>query len=73
MTDIQSRGSELTQHSATARVRALVRTSAEVFRRMPLITRLALLIVVFYAIVFIFAPVLAPYGEREIAGNQYEV
>lgn len=73
MTDIQSRGSELTQHSATARVRALVRTSAEVFRRMPLITRLALLIVVFYAIVFIFAPVLAPYGEREIVGNQYEV
>ncbi|MEM6973062.1 MAG: ABC transporter permease [Pseudomonadota bacterium] len=40
-------------------------------RRAPLTGSLGVLIVLIYALVAIFAPVLAPFGEREVVGAQY--
>ncbi|MCI1002646.1 ABC transporter permease [Ochrobactrum sp. C6C9] len=39
---------------------------------MPLIPRIAGVVIIAYFIVFLFAPLLAPYGESEIVGDQYE-
>lgn len=41
-------------------------------RTMPLATRGALIIVALYLFVFLFAPLLAPYGETDIVGEMYE-
>ncbi|MEM9781551.1 MAG: ABC transporter permease [Pseudomonadota bacterium] len=40
-------------------------------RRAPLTGSLGVLIVLLYALVALFAPVLAPFGEREVVGAQY--
>ena len=42
------------------------------FRKAPLSAQLGLAVVVIYVFVAIFAPVLAPYGEREVVGAEYE-
>ena len=38
----------------------------------PLSAKFGLLVIVFYIIVALFAPVLAPYGETDIVGAEYE-
>ncbi|UXX81594.1 ABC transporter permease (plasmid) [Roseovarius pelagicus] len=42
-------------------------------RAAPLSAKLGLLIILAYAIVAIFAPVLAPYGESEIVGTEFDL
>lgn len=41
-------------------------------RTMPLTAMIGMAIIVAYALVAIFAPLLAPYGQAEIVGNQFE-
>jgi peptide/nickel transport system permease protein len=41
-------------------------------RRAPLSAQFGLVVIIVYAIFAIFAPLLAPYGESVIVGNQYE-
>jgi peptide/nickel transport system permease protein len=41
-------------------------------KRAPVTAWFGLLVIATYLIVALFAPVLAPYGESELAGNQYE-
>lgn len=42
------------------------------FRHMPLTAGIGILVIVAYAVVAIFAPLLAPYGQAEITGAQFE-
>src|SRR5262249_50351201 len=42
-------------------------------RRAPVSARLGLIIIALYVFCAVFAPLLAPYGESQIVGNQYEV
>lgn len=51
--------------------RALLGTLARGARAMPLSAAFGLLVVLLYAVVGLFAPWLAPYGEREIVGPQF--
>ena len=37
----------------------------------PLSAQFGMLVILIYAIVAIFAPVIAPYGEREVVGAQF--
>ena len=39
----------------------------------PLSAKFGILIVLIYSIVAIFAPFIAPYGEREILGRSFEL
>lgn len=41
------------------------------FRDMPLTAAFGIAVIVFYVIVAIFAPVIAPFGEGEVVGDQY--
>ena len=41
------------------------------FRDMPLTAAFGISVIVFYVIVAIFAPVIAPFGEGEVVGDQY--
>ena len=41
-------------------------------RKAPLSAKFGLAVVVIYVIVAVFAPILAPYGEREVVGAEYE-
>lgn len=42
------------------------------FARLPLLQRISLVVIVIYAIVVVFGPLLAPYGETETVGSAYE-
>lgn len=42
------------------------------FARLPLLQRVSLVVIVIYAIVVVFGPLLAPYGETETVGSAYE-
>ena len=42
------------------------------FMKAPLTSQLGLVVVIVYAFVALAAPVLAPFGETEIVGDQYE-
>ncbi len=42
-------------------------------RRAPFTAKFGLVVVIFYVAVAIFAPLLAPYGESEIVGAQFEL
>ncbi|MEL6773211.1 MAG: hypothetical protein AAFP23_00515, partial [Pseudomonadota bacterium] len=42
-----------------------------ILKSMPLTASFGLLVVLLYAIVAIFAPLIAPFGEREIVGGEY--
>ena len=39
----------------------------------PLSAQFGLVVIVFYSVLAIFAPVIAPYGETEIVGAEYEL
>ena len=39
----------------------------------PLSAKFGLLVIVFYSVLAIFAPLIAPYGETEIVGSEYEL
>jgi len=41
--------------------------------RAPLTAKFGLVVILLYAIVALFAPLLAPYGEAEVVGSQYEL
>jgi peptide/nickel transport system permease protein len=51
--------------------RAALGTLARGARSMPLPAAFGLLVVILYALVALFAPWLAPYGEREVVGPQF--
>jgi len=42
-------------------------------RRAPVSALFGLVVIVFYLFVAIFAPMIAPYGESQVVGDQYEV
>ncbi|MEM8762030.1 MAG: ABC transporter permease, partial [Pseudomonadota bacterium] len=44
---------------------------ARPFAQMPLTASFGILVVALYAIVAIFAPIIAPFGEREIVDAEY--
>ena len=41
-------------------------------RKAPLSAQFGMAVVILYVVVAIFAPALAPYGEREVVGSEYE-
>lgn len=55
---------------ATARRRA---RALRILKRCPLSAWFGLIVIAAYVAIAVLAPVIAPYGEAEVAGNQYEV
>ena len=51
---------------------AVAQSSLRLLRRSPWSARFGMLVVVAYAATAIFAPLIAPYGETEIVGIEYE-
>lgn len=46
-------------------------SSARLLRNVPVTAMLGMVVIAFYAVVVIFAPLIAPYGESEIVGAAY--
>lgn len=51
---------------------AVAQSSIRLLRRSPLSARFGMLVILAYVVVAVGAPVIAPYGETEIVGYEYE-
>ncbi|MCI0429619.1 MAG: ABC transporter permease [Rhodospirillales bacterium] len=74
--DNQATGAErvvLAEHQPLVIRRSLWQRAMRELRRAPVSALFGLTIIAIYGFFAIFAPVVAPYGESEVVGNQYEL
>ncbi|HXV26121.1 MAG TPA: ABC transporter permease [Alphaproteobacteria bacterium] len=63
----------LAEHQPLVIRRSLWQRVMRELRRAPLSALFGLVVIAIYAVLAVFAPLVAPYGESEVVGNQYEL